>query len=318
MTPSSGRRWPTAPREEAPPHAGRTDRLLPGDAQVNDKGRPPWFSKRLALTSLLVSLRASGSTYEIVYVADGGVPVELQSLVEETGEVSQISGGSAAASLRRLFDLIERRAHGDRGLLWLAEDDYLYRRDAFRHLMVAQAGIPDASYFTLYTPDNSEWHAQHPSQPGRRGPADERQVGDLRWRRTYDTNSTFGIRPEVVASDLRLHRASTYAGAPFDHVALTLTSGLQPFSWRHLFSDLYPRPTARAVAGTVARPVARASLNLLHAFRGSSGARSWFAPVEDQATHVEQGHLSPHWDSQAYAEQLAAQTPGGAGPGGSM
>jgi hypothetical protein len=286
-------------------------------ARSNNKGRPAWFSKELALRSMLVSLQESGLPYSIVYVADGGVPADLAPLIEQTGDVVPISGGSAAKAMRRLLDLlVQPAASSGSGLLWLAEDDYLYQRSAFAGLMAAYAAIPEADYLNLYTPDNAAWHATHLSQPARRGPEEERQVGDVRWHRVYDTNASFGVRREVVASDARLLRAASFSGAGWDHTMMLLTSGLRPFSWRHVLTDLHVRPQPQALARAAARPVIRTSLNLLHAARGSRAGSAWWAPVEDLSTHVEEGYLSPHWDSRAYAEQLAAETGYGTGPGG--
>ena len=285
----------------------------------NRKGRPDWFSKELALRSMLVSLQDCGSPYSIIYVADGGVPEDLAPLIEQTGEVVLISGGTAAKALRRLLDLLRQPAgSAGAGLLWLAEDDYLYRREAFARLMAACASIPDADYLNLYTPNNAAWHATHHSQPALRGPEEEREVGGVRWHRVYDTNASFGVRPDVLAADTRLLQAASFSGAGWDHTMMLLTSGLRPFSWRHVLSDLHLRPTPQAVARAGARPVIRSTLNLVHAARGSRAGRAWWAPVEDLSTHVEEGYLSPHWDAKAYAELLATEPGDGTHPGGAV
>jgi len=285
--------------------------------QSNDKGRPAWFSKSLALQSMLVSLQDCGAPYSVVYVADGGVPTDLAPIVERSGEVVTISGGSAAKALRRLLDLLQQpEVTAGPGLLWLAEDDYLYRREAFRQLLAAYDGIPEAGYFNLYTPDNRAWHATHLSQPALRGPDDQRLVDGVRWQRVYDSNASFGIRRDLVAADAPLLRAGSRSGAGWDHTMLLLTNGLRPFSWRHLLSDLYLEPRAPSLAKAAARPVIRTWLNLLQASRRGRPGSAWYAPVEDLSTHVEVGYLSPHWDAEAHAEQLAAELGSGKGPGG--
>jgi hypothetical protein len=56
----------------------------------------------------------------------------------------------------------------------------------------------------------------------------------------------------------------------------------------------------------------------VHTARRGRPGHAWYAPAEDLSTHVEQGYLSPHWDSQAYAEQLAAETGDGTRSGGAV
>lgn len=261
----------------------------------NGKPRPSWFSKAAALRSLRAALdRVPGA--RLTYVADSGVPAELAELVGGS-EVVRVRGGTAAASFRRLLDVAVPRAATDPGgLVWFAEDDYVYRPDALVRLLEAAAALPEADYFGLYTPDNADWHARTPSQPGRRGPAARWDVAGTSWRRTWDSTSTYGLRARVLHQDARLLRLWTHSGGPWDHTTVSAVQGVPPYDLRRLYGDLFLR-WSRASAGRVlTRPLLRTVADLSALGR----ARTWVAPVRDLATHVEPGHLSPAEDWAAY------------------
>jgi hypothetical protein len=184
--------------------------------------------------------------------------------------------------------------------------------------MAACASIPDADYLNLYTPNNAAWHARHHSQPLCAVLRRKREVGGVRWHRVYDTT-----RASACGRTVPRRRHPAPAGSQLLRRRLgphheLLTSGLRPFSWRHVFSDLHLRPTPQAVARAGARPVIRSTLNLVHAARGQPCRPRVVGPVEDLSTHVEVGYLSPHWDAKAYAELLATELGDGTHPGGAV
>ena len=262
-------------------------------ATGNGKPRPPWFSLRAALRSFLVAAGAVDA--RVVVVADGGVPDELADLVP--GEVVHVRGGSAPRSFRRLLDVTAGDTRVGE-LVWFGEDDHVYRPDALAALVEAAQAWPEADYFSLYRPDNRAWHADHASQPGHRGAPEGRTVGTRLWVRAWDSTSTFGVRAAALRADRRLLALCSRAGGPWDHTCVLTVQGEPPYPWRHLYADLYLRPSRASAGRVVTRPAVRAAVDLAARRR----SRLWVAPEVDLATHAELGHLAPGTDWAAVAD----------------
>lgn len=268
----------------------------------NRKPRPPWFSKRLALRSFLGACAAAGPGVRVVFVADGGVPAELADLVRDAGPVVPVRGGDAPRSFRALLR-VARQVRED-GVVWFAEDDYLYRPEALQRLRAAADALPAADYFGLYTPDNTAWHLDHASQPGRRGPQERYGVGGTAWQRAWDSTSTFGLRTAALHRDAGLLELCSRTGGPWDNTTVTTVQGVPSYAWRHLYGDLYLRRSRASAQRVVGRPVLRALANLA----ALDASARWVSPVTSLATHGEVGHLAPGTDWEQIAADL--QEPG--------
>lgn len=264
----------------------------------NRKPRPPWASKRLALRSFLDALEQAGDDVSVTYVADGGVPDELADLVRATGPVVPVRGGDAPKSFRALLDVaLGPRGERAQGLVWFAEDDYLYRPQSLQLLRRAADALPDVDYWGLYTPDNAAWHAEHRSQPGRRGRQSTHDVDGTLWRRTWDSTSTFGLRAAALRRDTALLSLCSRTGGPWDNTTVTTVQGVPSYAWRHLYGDLYLRLSRASAGRAVGRPLLRGLANL--AALGASS--TWLAPGTSLATHLEDGYLAPGTDWEAVA-----------------
>ena len=276
-------------------------------AGSNAKSRPSWFDPRTAWESLAASLSGIGGA-AVTVVADGGLPPQLADAFGPQHGRVDIRAGRVAASFRCALAVGRKLSQGlpPDTLLWFAEDDYLYRPEAMPALLAAAAEVPEADYFTLYEPDDSAWHATHPSQPDHRVPplaGGVVQAGGHAWHRIGKTTSTFGVRAGTLRADAWLLDLGSRVGAPFDTATWHALQGLRPFPWRHLLSDLDPAPSLRGVAKVAAKPVMRAALNVTPVL---SPRRTLIAPVEHLAVHLESGHLSAGTDWAALARQIEA------------
>ena len=258
----------------------------------NGKPRPPWFSRRRALLSFLAA--AQRVRAEVVVVADGGVPAELGDLVP--GRVVQVRGGSAARSFRRLLDVADGPEVAE-GLVWFAEDDYVYRPDALEQFCAAAQAVPEAGLPGRVHPGQQRLARRRPSQPARRGPDRTWTVAGRPWRRAWDSTSTFGVRAEVLRDDARLLRAVQPGRRAVGPRLVLAVQGVAPYPVRALHTDLLLR-RYRATAGGSQPAAARAAVTS----RPAPGAHR-VAPGDDLATQPSPGRV-PGGDRAGLADAL--------------
>ncbi|MCW2777123.1 MAG: hypothetical protein JWN17_848, partial [Frankiales bacterium] len=148
--------------------------------------------------------------------------------------------------------------------------------------------------------DNTAWHEDHASQPGRRLPEERFDVGGTPWRRAWDSTSTFGLRERALRRDADLLALCSATGGPWDNTCVTTVQGVPSYAWRHLYGDLYLRPSRASAGRVVTRPVLRGLANLAALTRSAT----WIAPVTSLATHCEPDHLAVGTDWAAVAADL--------------
>lgn len=266
-------------------------------ASDNDKRRPDWYDRASALRSLHRAQAAADVPVSVTFVVDREMSTEVEALVRPEDRVLTITGGSAASSFRACLSVAVELAAAalPDTLFWFAEDDYAYRPEALTQLAAAVADVDEADYFALYVPDDSAWHAAHPSQPSRDLRATEQRrahVDGREWHRVRQTTSTFGVRRDALLEDHRLLRLGTTVGAPFDAATWVALQRLRPFPWRHLFADLDPHLSPRGLAKVPAKPVMRTVLNVVSGARRRP-PRVLLAPREDLAMHLERDLIPP-------------------------
>lgn len=272
--------------------------ILRTSAGVNKKPRPSWFSKVSCARSLRVAVEEAGA--RLIVVADRGIPDGTDSILGEGEIVSFIGGNNRRSFLRALSVALEVAEKDPSGHILFAEDDYLFRSDALVRLGEMLRGRDDL-YFTLYSPDDTSWHQQHPSQP-LRGVRQELVISadghSSPWRAVTHATGSYGLSTRLLREDVRAIRSAMYSGGPFAHTTSATVQGIQPFSWRHMHRDLNLAPHPSAVKNSVARFAMRAVMNF-HALNMQSRSRSLVAPAVDLAMHCENGHVRDpsSWES---------------------
>jgi hypothetical protein len=258
-------------------------------AGSNSKPRPSWYDRRTAWDSLRASLaEVPGAT--VTVVVDGSLPPELTGVLGPQDRQVVVRGGHASSSFRRALGVagqLAAQAH-EETLFWFAEDDHLYRPEAMSSLLAAASAVPAADYLALHTPDDTAWHATHPSQPDRQVPelpGGPVRAGAATWHRVPKTTSTFGVRASALRADRLLLDLGSRVGAPFDTATWHALQGLQPFPWRHVLADLDPAPSVRGVVKVAAKPVMRAVFDVVS--WQVDRRRVLIAPAEDLAVHME-------------------------------
>lgn len=235
----------------------------------NMKSRPPYYSKLLALTSVVRAVRESGQDPHLIFWNDGPIPADRLDLMRANGEVVRIDAGSNRASYRAAIEMAVRSDWSPRDVVWFAEDDYLYRPGTFSAVMAAATAIPDADYLSVF--GGQALDLGSPLRAFRAYPRlgavdvpDAVDVAGLRWFRGVSTTSTFGARLSVLREDRNLLRILPFSGGSWDHTTCLAVQGRQPFTWQEIREEVLPfgeLPPARWPV-SVARGVVRAGVNL--------------------------------------------------------
>jgi hypothetical protein len=266
---------------------------------TNAKSRPPFFSKLLALTSLVRAAEEVRQPVDLVFLNDGPIPSDRLTLMEAAGEVVSRSRLGFRGSYHAGLNLPLERGWPDEDLIWLGEDDYLYQARALRDLLAAAEALPQAAYLALYAsighrpPEGGEQPSYAPVPARWHGSVPVPVNGHL-WRRGLSTTWTFGVRMGALREDHRILALTDYTGlGGCDHAMCLLYQGLQPFPWRSLGRDL-----VLAGGGGVVRRAKRCAIVPVKAvFNGWSytrirRGRLLYAADPALATHLESGHLA--------------------------
>jgi hypothetical protein len=275
------------------------------------KPRPPYFSKLLALVSLLRAADALPGGAELVFLNDGPMPEDRLRVMEAHGEVRAVRrGGSDSASYREMLSDEAKRPGADDDLLWLAEDDYLYQADGLVKLVEGAGALPRADVFMIYGSKAvdpaahgerdmvslPEGGADHPA-------AEVTDVGGILWYRAGSTTSTFGLRRRVLREDLRTLVFGALTGGAWDHTSCLLLQGKRPYERGEVRRDLLPfgsLPPAQWPKALARGLVRSAAVAVSH--RPESRRRVLVGSDPELARHMEAGEVAPHRTSSRTAK----------------
>lgn len=273
---------------------GRLRIFMRSHGAENAKNRPDFYDKSACLASLVRAAEAVQPAAELVFVNDGPLPTDRERLMALTGEPLQFELGSNRASYRTTVALAAGIPHGPDDLVWFAEDDYLYRPEAFVELVDAFVRNPEASYLALYL---GELAAREPA-----GSAAQRT--GTGWGPVTSTTSSFGVRHRVLDEDAALLRLMPFTGGAFDHTTCLTLNGHYPFTGRELRADLLPfsGQPAREWPRAVTRGLVRSALGT-RALRRPSRRRALYGPTRDLITHLELGAFDPSEDWASLARE---------------
>jgi len=268
----------------------------------NNKSRPTYYSKLLALTSFLRSVESAGVNVDVVYWNDGPIPGPQLELMQASGSLHRVRAGSNRGSYVRAIKYASKQGWDPADLVWFAEDDYLYDRTAIRSILEAARGLPDIEYFGLYgsvrlqpaldrTP-RREPRAKAP--PVLQVPSEDRPAD---WFCATATTSTFGVRVSTLLEDARLLRVCPYTGGSWDTTSCLTYQGIAPFAWKRLGADLAMAPALNRLqvkAGLLV-PI-KIAVNLRALLRRPSRRRTLALTEPALATHMEEAYLAQGTD----------------------
>jgi hypothetical protein len=265
----------------------------------NSKRRPPYYSKALALASFVRAL-GQVDAVDVTFVNDGPVEDDICRLMQPVGRIRTFHGLGPRGSYAKALALALECTADESDIVWLAEDDYLYRPDAFGELLATAGSIPWASYFALYSGED----AVRPPGWRDRGSA---MVHGHEWSHAVSTTSTFGARLPALRRDRHLFRFAMYAAHAWDHQTCLAYQGYVPFRGRWLVQD--PTERGRGSLQSRIKVVGATPLKVVvdaMAARRSRRPALLVAPRPALATHLELAFLAPGVDWDAEAEATAA------------
>lgn len=263
--------------------------------QENAKGRPPFYSKRLGLESVVRSMQGCPpGSVDLVFLNDGPIPDDRMSVMVEFGQVITVHKGSNRGSYLAALGLVLRRHWPADDLVLMAEDDYLYRPESLLALLDAARTYADTDYFFPYSE----------SEP----PAVVAPQSPLRWVPHPSTTSTFAARMSALSRDRWLLRVAPLTGGSWDHASLLSVQGRQPYGLAGTLRHP-PAPAHSSMAKRAARAMiltaAKSALAGLTWRQKAGRSRRALAARPPLATHMEDGHLA--WGTD-WAELAAAMT----------
>jgi hypothetical protein len=209
----------------------------------NLKGRPEWYSKAKCFQSLVVAARACSSLKSLTVLCDStdlprGVSECLSALdpVQFAVQVRFFNGVGNSGSLRRAIEMSRNFPAQD--LVYLSEDDYLFRRDALALLVEVATQNRDIDYFSLYDHPDRYRRSDDVARSYRRPIV----LSDgYFWRECESTCMSFAARAGTIRSDQLFLRAflRIFPSIPHDRTMWrTLQSPLLLRRRRSLFSAL--------------------------------------------------------------------------------
>jgi hypothetical protein len=277
----------------------------------NRKVRPDYFSKHASLLSFLRAREACAEAGELVFVNNGPIAAERLALMEAMGTVDRHDGLDLHESYWAALSWAEERQWPAGDLVYFAEDDYLYRQDAFSALVEAARALPEAGYLAPYATIGRTMPNGEPLHPGLRRPSQRRgstwRIGGYDWQRATSHTSSFAVRAGSLLSDLRLHRTAPRCSGAWDHALALAYQGRAPYGPLGLVSALTRRGPATP-ARRAKITVWRVSLTLQALARRRAG-HVLVAPQPALTTHMETATMSAGTDW--LAEHRAALRWGG-------
>jgi hypothetical protein len=276
----------------------------------NMKGRPAYYSKLIALLSLVRSFQQiRNGLAEIIFLNDGPIPADRIRVMEHMGEVVARSGLGMRGSMRSALALPSIRGWHKSDLVWFSEDDYLYLPQALDDLVVAADIYPQASYFGLYAligarlPNGCQFEDLN-RVPRHWKNTKALAVDERDWWRALSTTSTFGGRVNAIAEDVRMMRLAMRSGGAWDHTTCLMYQGFLPYPISSFLDIVADNEGQRSWLRRLAICSARLGLNSVQLARilRRSRKKLLIAPSPALITHLETLYLATGTDWGAVAE----------------
>jgi hypothetical protein len=263
----------------------------------NAKPRPPCYAKLTSLYSFLRAREACPAPGELLFLNDGPIPPAQLATMRSVGEIVPIDGLELHLSYWKAIDLALARGWADDDIVYLGEDDYLYRREVFTGIRDAADRLPANSYLAPYATIGHDMPNGASLCAGLRRPclpsAPLTAAGGAIWHRALSPTSSFAVRVGALRADRALHLIAPRTSGAWDHAVALAYQGRLPFA-PHAFVEPL-RASGTRFSRRVKTLIWRLALSA-----GAVAARRrehlLAAPRPALATHMETAMLSPGTD----------------------
>lgn len=270
----------------------------------NTKPRPRGYSQLTCLHSFLRAWAACPDKGEILFLNDGPVPVDQTDAMKAAGgEIVVAEELDILGSFWGAIELALSRGWADEDVVYLAENDYLYREEAFAGLVEAARKLPPNVYLAPYATIGHQMPNGEPLHDGLRRPRISEEPlaegGGVTWLRALSHPSSFAARVGTLRADMPVFRVAPRTGGAWDHAISLGYQGIVPFTPAGLVEPIRLRgiPLERRAKTVIWRTVL-AGLALAFRRRGRILASSRPALT----THMEVGLLAQGTDWEAEVE----------------
>lgn len=281
----------------------------------NDKNRPDFYSKDLALASFLRAARTAadrGVDLRVVFANDGPIPADRLATMSAAGEVRTTENGPVGLlnSYRFALDLPDALGLADDDAIAYVEDDYLLRDDAFCVLADGFAELPDVDYLAIAgtRPEDMNDKAERDlhGTPQVWDALPDRTAGGRTWINIMSVTSTFAARVGPLRADRDIHELAMrpFRNRFLDHEMCLIYQGITPYHGTDYFFGL-PGDFVPGLRG-----VARAVRLLPYRFELNARAKAQTTPhllyavAPQVAAHLELGMMSTDHDWAAEAAEV--------------
>jgi glycosyltransferase involved in cell wall biosynthesis len=269
----------------------------------NQKGRPPYYNKRLSLVSFLRSLE-NAPEMDVTFINNGPIPADRLELMQSSGaRILQIDKPGMRPSYRFALNHAMESDWADDDVVYLCEDDYLHVPEALTRLDRAVREMPEVSYFLTYGstwthPIVSQEHLDEIRPKGWR-PGVATTVDGQTWRPAFAATSTYAVRVGALRQDYGI---ILQGHLPFRNRYLDLEMGLvwqgyEPYRWGDIGREAVG--LAKGGARQKLRGIGEAPFKVafnLRSHRRPGRRRFLYVAEPNLATHLESAFLAPGRD----------------------
>ena len=287
----------------------------------NDKNRPDFYSKDLALASFLRAAQAVGAygaqrgvDVRVVFANDGPIPRYRAEAMQRVGELRHTENGPVGLldSYRFALDLPDALGLADDDVIAYVEDDYLLLQDAFMALIDGALELPQVQYFAISgsRPTDMSDKAQRAfhGAPQVWHALPDLEAGGRTWINIMSVTSTYAARVGALRADRDIHELAMrpFRNRFLDHEMCLIYQGIRPYHGKDYFFGLPGDfvPGLRGVARAVRLLPYRFELNARA--RAQKSPHPLYAVAPPVAVHLELGMMWPDHDWRSEAEGVRA------------
>lgn len=227
-------------------------------AGENDKNRPHFYSKALALTSFVMAASRVPDA-DITFVNNGRIEPAFVEMMRTAGRVVDIAPEAVGVqeSFRFALTLPAREGWSEDDVVSYNEDDYLFHPAAFLALTDAVRELPSVPYFAFHgrlprageSPEEARLRYELPRDWA---PRPDLVAGETRWSNVASTTGTFSARVGTLQQDLPIFYQCMrpFKSRYLDHEICLLYQGCVPYRGKELLLGL-PHDFEASLRGVV-------------------------------------------------------------------